>query len=163
MAGIEQHPQVNSHHFAQSTVHEACKGNFRWQLSVMTVGTVDRHSGQICIIFEHSTIEHAACMQMPLALGRKSMQNNKNLAGRSWDRWGMWLATPVLQQGEDELQVLVAEAGVQAHELSQRQQRRRAQRSVRRAQIPAPQHSPCHAHILSSSCSKCSKSPMLSR
>lgn len=47
-----------------------------WQYSVMTLGTVDRHSGQTCIIFEHSTIEHAACMQMPLAPGKKSIQNN---------------------------------------------------------------------------------------
>ena len=47
-----------------------------WQLSVMTLRIVDRHSGQTCIIFEHSTIEHAACMLMHLAPGKKSIQNN---------------------------------------------------------------------------------------
>ncbi len=53
---------------------------------------------------------------------------------------------PVLEQGEDELQVVVAEGGVQAHELGQRQQRRCAQRCIGRSQIPAivpptPSHS----------------------
>ena len=49
---------------------------------------------------------------------------------------------PGVQQGEQQLQVGLAEGGVQAHELGQRQQRRRAQRGVRVAQRPAPRQHP---------------------
>ena len=58
-------------------------------------------------------------------------------------------ALPVLEQSEDELQVRVAEGGVQAHQLAQRQQRRRAQRGADIAQAPAQAISP------SSSCDCC--------
>ena len=45
--------------------------------------------------------------------------------------------SPVVEQGENELQVCVAEASVQAHQLAQRQQRRRAQHGAGVAQAPA--------------------------
>ena len=46
-------------------------------------------------------------------------------------------ASPVVEQGEDELQVGVAEGGVQAHQLAQRQQRGRAQSGAGVPQAPA--------------------------
>ena len=58
-------------------------------------------------------------------------------------------ALPVLQQGEDELQVRVTEGGVQAHQLAQRQQRRRAQCGAGVAQAPVQTVSP------SASCDRC--------
>ncbi len=54
-----------------------------------------------------------------------------------WCLWDNAQVMPVLEQGEDELQVCVTEGGVQAHQLAQRQQCRRAQCCADIAQAPA--------------------------